>query len=143
MAIQSPENLEDSQAQSQLRFVVAVLNKCTESERAFLEISESVSRPQNIQMFYDHREEAHSQQIWLPFGRLQVMFQYLDDLLGLDSSTSDEYEVHMKAGRHVLLANVYCDNDAETVASILGRAQSHSGRILGYGQTAKPLPFTA
>ena len=143
MAIQSPENLGNYQAQSQLRFLVAVLDKCAESEKALLEISESVSRPQNIQLFYDHREDAHSQQIWLPFGRLQVMFQYLDDLLGLDTKTSDEYEDHMKAGRHILLANVYFDNDAETVATILGRAQSHSGRILGYGQTAKPLPFTA
>ena len=143
MAIQSPENLENSQTQSQLRFLVAVLDKCTESERAFLEISESVSRPQNIQLFYDHQEDAHSPRVLLPVGRLRVMFQCLDDMLGLDDSTSDEYEDHMKAGRHVLLANVYCDNDAETVASILGRAQSHSGRVLGYGHTAKPLPFTA
>ena len=140
MAIRESENL---QLQSQLRFILAVIDGCNESERAVLQMLESGSRPQNIQMFYAHEQAAHPMPAGLPAGRLQVMFQYLDDLLGLDDSTSDEYEDHMKAGRHVLLANVYCDSDAEAVASILGRSQSYSGRVLGYGHTAKPLPFTA
>ncbi len=117
--------------------MVAVIDGCIESEWAVLELSGTGSRPQNIQMFYAHRKPIHPKPIGLPFGRLQVMFQYLEDLLELDASTSREYEEHMKAGRHILLANVYCDSDAKTVASVLGRAQSHAGRILGYGHTAR------
>jgi hypothetical protein len=143
MAIQTSESLEHSQDQSQLRFLVAVINECKESERAYLSLSEAVSRPQNLQMFYDHRVANHPRSVWLPFGQLQVMFRSLEDLLELDDSTTKEYEAHFKAGRHILMANVYGDRDAETAASILGKAQPHAGRILGYGQPFKPLPFTA
>ncbi len=136
MAIRESENL---QLQSQLRFILAVIDGCNESDRAVLQMLESGSRPQNIQMFYAHDQAVHP----MPAGHLQVMFQYLEDLLGLDDSTSKEYGEHVKAGGHVLLANIYCDSEAETVASILGRTQSHDGRVLGYGQTARPLPFTA
>ena len=134
-----PENL---QAQSQLRFILAVIDGCNESERAVLQLVGACSRPQNIQMFYAHKMADHSATPGLTIGRLQVVFQYLEDLLGLDDSMSREYEEHMSAGRHVLLANVYCDSDAESVASILGRSQSHAGRVLGYGHSTKPLPFT-
>ncbi len=140
MAIRESENL---QLQSQLRFILAVIDGCNESERAVLQMLESGSRPQNIQMFYAHDQAVHPMPAGLPAGQLQVMFQYLEDLLGLDDSTSKEYGEHVKAGGHVLLANIYRDSEAETVASILGRTQSHDGRVLGYGQTARPLPFTA
>ena len=133
---------ESPETQFHICFIVAVIDGCIESEWAVLELLGTGPRPQNIQMFYAHQKAIHSKPIGQPFGRLQVMFQYLEDLLGLDASTSREYEEHMKAGRHILLANVYCDSDAKTVASILGRAQSHAGRVLGYGHTARPLALT-
>ena len=140
MAIRESANL---QLQSQLHFILAVIDGCSESERAVLQLLESGSRPQNIQLFYAHHQAVHAVPAGLPAGRLQVMFQYLEDLLGLDDSTSKEYGEHVNAGGHVLLATIYSDSDAETVASILGRTQSHDGRVLGYGQTARPLPFNA
>jgi hypothetical protein len=142
MAIQESAIPESLQAQSQLRFILAVIDGCNESERALLQLVEVCSRPQNIQMFYAHRMAGHSATPGLPIGRLQVVFQYLEDLLGLDDSMSREYQEHMNAGRHVLLANVYCDSDAESVASVLGRVPSHAGHVLGYGHSTKPLPFT-
>ena len=134
-------DLASLETQFDLRFMVAVIDGCLESEWALLELLEHGPRPRNIQMFYAHRKEIHSKPIGQPFGRLQVMFQYLEDLLELDTSTAREYEEQMKAGRHVLLANVFCDNDAKTVASVLGKAQSHNGRVLGYGHTAGHIPL--
>ncbi|NQW22873.1 MAG: hypothetical protein HQ475_05450 [SAR202 cluster bacterium] len=134
---------ESPETQFDLRFMVAVIDGCIASEWAALELLGNGSRPQQIQMFYAHRGQVHSKPNGLPFGRLQVMFQYLEDLLGLDASASSEYEEHMRSGRHVLLANVYCDNDAKAVASVLGRAQSHNGRVLGYGHAARLQPLGA
>ena len=142
MAVRESRNPETVQAQSQLRFILAVIDSCNASERAVLQLSEVCSRPQNFQMFYAHKMADHSTTPGLTIGRLQVVFQYLEDLLGLDDSMSKEYEEHMNAGRHVLLANVYCDSDAESVSSVLGKAQSHAGRVLGCGYSTKPLPFT-
>ena len=140
MATREPESPE---SQFHLGFIVAVIDGCLKSEEAVFELLETGLQQQNIQMFYSHRKAVHPKPIGLPFGRLQVMFQYLEDLLELDASTSQEYEEHMRSGRHVLLANVYCDNDAKTVASVLGRAQSHNGRILGYGHAARLQPLAA
>ena len=128
---------ESTATQFHLRFIVAVVDGCIESEWTFRELLGSGLLPQNIQMFYAHHKPAHIKSIGQPLGRLQVTLQYLEDLLGLDASTFKEYEEYWKAGRHILLANVYQDSDAKTIAVILGKAQSHAGRILGYGNTAK------
>ena len=129
--------LESTETQFHLRFIVAVVDGCTESERAVRQLLGAGLLPQNIQMFYAHQRPVHFKSIGLPFGRLQVTLQYLEDLLGLDASTSREYGEYWNAGWHILLANVYQDSDAKTVAAILEKAQSHAGRILGYGHIAK------
>lgn len=139
MATRESKSLE---TQTHLRFIVAVVDGCIESEWAVLELSATGLIPQNIQMFYAHRKPIHARSIGLPFGRLQVTLEYLEDLLVLDASISREYEEHWQAGRHILLANVYRDSDAELVASVLGKAQSHTGCILGYGHTANLPPVT-
>ena len=128
---------ESTATQFHLRFIVEVVDGCIESEWAVRELLGSGLLPQNIQMFYAHQKPVHLKSIGLPLGRLQVTFQYLEDLLGLDASSFKEYEEYWKAGRHILLANVYQDSDAKTIAVILGKAQSHAGRILGYGNAAK------
>ena len=134
MAIREPES---TATQFHLRFIVAVVDGCIESEWAVRELLGSGLLPQNIQIFYAHQKPVHLKSIGLPLGRLQVTFQYLEDLLGLDASSFKEYEEYWKAGRHILLANVYQDSEAKTIAVILGKAQSHAGRILGYGNAAK------
>ena len=137
MTIRGPESAKPTDAPVNLRFIVAAVDGCAELEWAVHELSAAGSPGQNIQTFYAHQNPVHFRPAGLPFGQLQVTLQYLEDLLGLDASTSLEYGEYWTAGRHILLANVYQDNDAETVAAILGRARSHAGRILGYGQAAK------
>ncbi len=129
------------ETQFDLRFMVAVIDGCIDSEWAVMELLKNGPHKQNIQIFYAHRKEVHSKPVGQPFSRLQMMFQYLEDLLELDPAASKVYEDHMRAGRHVLLANIYCDNDARAVASVLGKAQSHHGRVLGYGHTAGHIPL--
>lgn len=133
--LRSPENFE---IRSQLHFMVAVINDCDKSERVLSELIDQGFQPQNLQMFYTHRFEVHSEPLGFPIGRLQVMFQYLEDLLGLDDSTSKEYEEHLNSGQHVLLANIYGMDDSKLVASVLERSQSHTQRVLGYGYTGRP-----
>lgn len=127
------------ETQPHLRFIVAVIDGCIESEWAVLELSGAGLRAQNIQMFFDHRKPVHVKSAGPSLGRLQVTFQYLEDLLGLGPSTSMEYESHWAKGRHVLLANIYRDSDVRKAAAILGLAHSHAGRILAYGHTTKLL----
>ncbi|PKB58517.1 MAG: hypothetical protein BZY83_06600 [SAR202 cluster bacterium Casp-Chloro-G2] len=120
-----------------LRFLVAAIDGCSESEGTIARLLASGSPPQNIQMFYAHRRSLHPDPIGLPFGRLHLMFQYLEDLLELDSSTAHDYEEHMKAGRHILVANVYSENDSKKVAAILGQGHTHDGRVLCFGHTGR------
>ncbi len=129
---------ESTGIQSQLHFMVGVIDDCIDSEMAITELIRQGFQPQKIQMFYTHKLEVHSEPLGFPIGRLQVMFQYLEDLLGLDDSTSKEYEEHMGAGQHVLLANIYSNDDADLVSSVLKRTQSHTQRVLGYGYTPRP-----
>ena len=133
------QRLESPETQTHLRFIVAVIDRCVESERAVPELLGAGLLPPNIQLFYAHQNPAHADSIGLPFGRLQVTLQYLEDLLVLDAPISREYQEYWEAGRHILLANVYRDSDAKTVAAVLGKSQSHTGRILSYGHTAKLL----
>lgn len=127
-----------SEIQSQLHFMVAVIDDCAKSELVLSELIDQGFQPQNLQMFYTHRLEVHSEPLGFPIGRLQVMFQYLEDLLGLDDSTSKEYEEHLKSGQHVLLANIYGTDDSTLVTSVLDLNQSHTQRVLGYGYAARP-----
>ena len=136
------QELESPETQTHLRFIVAVVDGCIESEWPVVELLDAGLLPQNIQMFYHHQNPIHAISIGLPLGRLEVTLKYLEDLLGFDSSTSREYEDHWKAGRHILLANLYRDSDARTVAAILGKAQFHAGRLLSFGHTAKLRPLT-
>ena len=115
---------------------------CNEHERVFRETLGSVQRQQNIESIYDNQMPVHADSSGLPSGRLKVTLQYLEDLLGLDASTSREYEGYWNAGRHILLANVSQDNDAEIAVAVLGKAGSRTGRILGYGHSAKSLAHT-
>ncbi|MCH7841733.1 MAG: hypothetical protein J4N86_09635 [Chloroflexi bacterium] len=134
--------LGNSEGQSQLRFILTVVDGCIETERSVRELLGSGLRQQNIEIFYDHQMPVHADSIGLPSGRLKVTLQYLEDLLGLDASTSMEYEGYWNAGRHILLANVSQDNDAEIAVAVLGKAGSRTGRILGYGHSAKSLAHT-
>ncbi len=115
---------------SHLRFIVAVVDGCVELEWAVLELLGSGVRPQNIQMFFAHQKPTHARSVGLPCNQLRVTLQSLEDLLELGAPISTEYEEELKAGRHLMLVNVYRDNDAMMVAAILGKAQSHAGRIL-------------
>ncbi len=128
---------------SHLRFIVAVVDECIELDWAARELLGSGVRPQNIQMFFTHQKPSHARSIGLPCSQLRVTLQYLEDLLELDAPISMEYEESLKAGRHLLLVNVYRDSDAMMVAAILGKAQSHAGRILDYGHSADLLTLTA
>ena len=133
---------ETFEIQSQLHFMVAVIDGCTESEQVLSELIEQGLQPQKIQMFYAHKLAAHSKPLGFPIGRLQIMFQYLEDLLGLDDSTSKRYEDHLRAGQHVLLASIYSTGDSGLVTSVLERTKSHTPRILGYGYSAgSPTPI--
>ena len=122
---------------SHMKFILAVVDGCIESEGAVIELLGIGSLPENIHMFYAHRKPIHEKSIGLPLWHLHVTLRYLEDMLGLDASISREYEEYCEAGRHVLLVNVYRESEAKTVSSILGRAQPRAGRILGYGHTAK------
>ena len=131
--------IDSPETQTHLRFIVAVVDGCIESEWAVLELLGAGLLPQNIQMFHADLTPIHEKSIGLQFGRLQVTLQYLEELLVLDDSISRKYEEYWKAGRHILLANVYRDSDAETIAAVLGKAQSHTGYILGYGHISNLL----
>ena len=128
--------------QSHLRFIVAVVDGCVGSDWAVLELLGSGVRPQNIQMFSAHQKPTHEKSAGGPCGQMQVTLRYLEDLLELDTPISLEYAESLKAGRHLLLVNVYRDNDAMMVAAVLGKAQSHAGRILDYGHSADLLTLT-
>ena len=134
--------IDSPETQTHLRFIVAVVDGCIESEWAVLELLGAGLLPQNIQMFHAHQTPIHAKSIGLPLGRLQVTLQYLEDLLGLDDSISRKSEEYWKAGRHILLANVYRDSDAEKIAAVLGKAQSRTGYILGYGHISNLLALT-
>ena len=142
MAIQESENLEIPKFTSPLCFIIAVIDGCIQSERAVRELWEAQSRSQYFQMFYSHRQAGHTEPAGRPLAQLRLMFEYLEDLLGLDDSTARNYEQQIKSGMHVMLANVQGNVEATTFASILGRAQAHTGRVLGYGHTARPLTFS-
>ena len=112
-------------------FILAVVDRCDDSEQALFELRAAGLPSEDVQLFYGDHGLRHTGPAGVRLAQLSTTLKYLGELLCVDWSWLADYEKVGPTGRHVLLAKLESDERLNAAAVCLTNVPLHMPRILG------------
>ena len=123
-----------------MKFLIAVIDDCNESDRAVLELRRRVAPPEEVRMFHGNHAAKHLESTGMRLDQLEHALGYLQELLMIEGSILGEYGEHGTAGCHILLIDVHRDDRINELIRALATTQAYKILLLACSPIAALRP---